>query len=61
VRTALKPLVNEFEVWMPPETRCVRALCAKRSVMAIFWPGLEDFEKNILRGCQNSVENGFHL
>ena len=38
---ALPPFVNGFDVCMPPETRCVRALCLKRVAMAIVWLGQE--------------------
>ena len=41
VRAALPPFVNEFEAWMPPETRCVRALCPERGAMARVWLGQE--------------------
>ena len=41
MRIALPPFVNEFEAWMPPETRCVRALCPKRGAMARVWLGRE--------------------
>ncbi len=41
MRAALLPFVNEFEAWMPSETRCVRALCAKRCAMARVWVGQE--------------------
>jgi hypothetical protein len=41
VRTALPPFANELEAWMPPETRCVRALCPKRGAMARVWLGQE--------------------
>ncbi len=53
MRTALPPFVNQFEAWMPPETRCVGALCPKRGAMAGVWLGWEGGE-GVGRGSHNA-------
>ena len=59
VCAALPPFVNEFEAWMPPETRCVRALCPKRSAIARVW--LEQEGDLIPLGGQSFTQNLLHL
>jgi hypothetical protein len=61
VRAALPPFVNEFEAWMPPVTRCVRALCPKHGAMARDWLGQEGGE-GLGRGSHNvGIDAGFEV